>query len=137
MQRFLLCVYLRRYYQFLEHAMNATVKICDNVFLVASYQSDSVAGFLERVNGHSMRNVDDIDFVHLEDGVIHTEAAVGGRGAARYQLGDVDGGVVADVRVVGTAGDTEPEPRTTSFQYNFFVLPLVVAIDLEQRVKTN
>lgn len=55
-------------------------------------------------------------------------AAVRGRGAARNQLGDVDGGVGADVRIVGAAGNREPEPGGAALQRDVLVLPAIVAV---------
>lgn len=52
------------------------------------------------------------------------QSAVVGRGSAGDDLGDVDGVVALDVRVVRPAGDAEPEPRVAPLQDDLLVPPL-------------
>ena len=70
-----------------------------------------------------MWNVDDRDIVHFQDDVIDLHSAVDGRRTARDDLCQTDGGIIADVRVIGAARDAETQTRAASFQNDFFVLP--------------
>lgn len=79
-----------------------------------------------------MRHVDDGRLIHLEDRVVDLEPAVGRRRATLYQLGDVDGSIVADMGVVGAAGDAKAEARTAPLEDDLLVLPLVIAVHLKQ-----
>jgi len=72
-----------------------------------TYQLDGVAGPFKRIYGGRMRYVDDGHVVHLQYRVVDTQATVRRSGAARYELGDVNGGVVAIMRIVRAAGDAE------------------------------
>lgn len=96
-----------------------------------AYQLDGVAGPLERVYSGRMRYVDDGHVVHLQYRVVDTQTPVRGRGTARYELGDVNGGVVAVVRIVRAAGDTETEARASPLQNYLFILPVIVAVHLK------
>lgn len=72
-----------------------------------AYQFDGVTGPLECVYGGRMRYVDNGHVVHLQYRVVDTQPTVRGRGTARYELSDVNGGVVAVMGIVRAAGDTE------------------------------
>lgn len=96
-----------------------------------TYQLDGVASPLERVYGGRMLYVDDGHVVHLQYRVVDTQTSVRGRGTARYELGDVNGGVVAVVRIVRAAGNAETEARTSPFQNYLLILPVIVAVHLE------
>lgn len=65
---------------------------------------------------------------HRHNAIVHMHTTVGGRRAARNQLRDVDGGVGADVRIVGAAGNGEPEPGGAALQRDVLVLPAIVAV---------
>ena len=75
------------------------------VLLPLHRQMDAVPGFLQSLDGRAVRDVDHADVVHVGDDVVHLQPAVDGRGAAVDDLGDVDGGVVGDMRVVGSTSD--------------------------------
>ena len=75
------------------------------VLLPLHRQMDAVPSFLESLNGRAVRDVDHADVVHVGDDVVHLQPAVDGSGAAVDDLGDVDGGVVGDMRVVSSTGD--------------------------------
>lgn len=119
----------------MQHVLNIQTESSERLYDgggVDTYQSDSVAGPLERVHGGRMWHVHYGDIVHLQYDVVDFESAVGGSGAAGYQLRDVYGSVVADVRVVDAAGDAEAEPRATSLQHDLLVFPLAIAVNLQQ-----
>lgn len=99
--------------------------------MFSTHQFDGVAGFLERLDGDGVLDVDHGHVVHGEYGVVDPEAAVRRRRPAGYQFGDVDGGVVADVGVVGAAGDAEAEAGAAPLEDDLLVLPLIVAVHLE------
>lgn len=81
-----------------------------------------------------MRHIHHGHVIHLMYDVIHLESPVRSGGSARYQLGDVDGGVVADVGVICAACDGEAETCAAPLQSNLLVFPLTVpAIYLEGR----
>lgn len=80
-----------------------------------------------------MRHVHDGHVVHLQYRVVDTQTPVRGRGTARYELRDVNGGVVAEVRIVRAAGDAETEARASSLQNYLLILPVIVAVHLEAR----
>lgn len=100
-------------------------------------QFDGVAGLLEGVDGVSMWHVDHRHVVDREDGVVDAEAAVCRRRPTSYQLGDVDGGIVADVRVVGAARDAEAQAGAAPLQHDLLVLPLIVTVHLETKKKST
>lgn len=75
------------------------------VLLPLHRQMDAVPGFLESLNGRAVWDVDHADVVHVGDDVVHLQPAVDGSGTAVDDLGDVDGGVVGDMRVVSSASD--------------------------------
>lgn len=77
-----------------------------------------------------MRDVDDGDVVDLEDGVGDAQSAIGSGGATGDELGDVNGAVIANVRVVGAASDAKTQAGTAPLQNDLLELPLGVAINL-------
>lgn len=95
-----------------------------------THQFDGVAGFLKRVHRHRVGYVNDWYIVNGQNGVVDFQTAIGRCRSSGYELRDVDGGVVADVRVVGAAGDAETQAGATPFEDDLFVFPFIVAVYL-------
>lgn len=95
-------------------------------------QLDHVAGLLEGVHRRGVRHIHHGHLVHRDDDVVDAQPAVGGSCSAGDQLGDVDGGVGADVGIVGASGDGEAQSGVASLQLDVLVQPAVVAIDLDR-----
>ena len=82
------------------------ITVCPiRVLLPLHSQVDAVPSFLESLNRRTVRDVDHADVVHMGNDVVHLQTAVNGSGTTVDDLGDVDGGVVGDMRVVSSASD--------------------------------
>lgn len=88
-----------------------------------THQSDKVAGLFERLDGGRMRHVDYRYVVDFQYDVVDLESAVDGRRTTWNDFRQADGRVVADVRVIRTAGDAETQTGAATFQYDLLVFP--------------
>ena len=68
---------------------------------------NAVARALKRVHGCAVRHLDHAHAVDVRDDVVYAQAAVVGRRAPVDDLGDEDGVVVGQVRVVSPACKTD------------------------------
>ena len=66
---------------------------------------------------------------YLADDVIDPQPLVVRGGAPWYELGNVDGGVVADVWVVDAPCDAEAESGAPTLKNDLVVLPVVDGLD--------
>lgn len=95
------------------------------------YQSDEVAGSFEGVDSGRVGYVDDGHVVHFEDDVVDLEPAIDGGRATADDLGDANGRIVANVRIVRAARDAESQAGIAAFQHHLLVVPRFVAIGLQ------
>lgn len=106
----------------------------NNTMFVCAYQFHFIAGLFQCIHGDGMWYIHNADVVHLQNWVVHLQAAVGGGGAAGYQLRDVDGCIVTNVRIVSAACNTEAQTGAAALQLDLFILPFVIAINLNQKI---
>lgn len=76
--------------------------------ILCTHQRYGISGFFQSFDGGSVGYVDDGCVVHFNDNIVDFEPAIGGGRATGYQLGDINICVIADVRIISAAGDTEP-----------------------------
>lgn len=114
----------------IDWALNSVCLL--TTLLQSTHQFNFLASAFQSVDSNRVCYIDHGDIIYWHDDVVNVDAAISIGGSAGNNFRDINWGIRASMRRVGSTGNWKAEPAGSSWQRNFFLHPLVVSIDLKQ-----